>query len=477
MKFTKTRAITAVIIVVLVAWLIYYFASPKNATVNEVTAIRGNIVQQVSVTGNVKPAESVDLAFEKSGKVSWIYANVGDKISSGQLLVQLNTSELSAQLNKAEADLSSQKSELNKSQVVLANYYESTSDVLNDAYAKVNDAVRNQISALFVNADMTNPQLTYMANDSQAQIDVQSQRILIGSELNKWKSELNNPNLASSNVGLDQAIQSAQSRLKITIAFLNRLMDALANASLSGATLTSYKTSITTAISQTNTALANVNNQEQEISVQKATIASEESSIKSYEASTEDIKAQLNKASLYAPISGTVIKQDAKVGEIAAANTVLVSIITASKLEVEANVPEADIAKVKIGDPAQITLDAYGNDIIFDAKVVSIDPAETIIEGVATYKTKFQFTKEDSRPKPGMTANIDITTDRHENVVVIPQRAVTAKTNGKFVLVDTGNPQKPEEREVKTGLRGPDGNVEITDGLREGEKVIIPTLE
>ncbi len=475
-KFPTIKVIIAVIIVAIAAWIIYAIVSPKKTAVNEITASRGDITQTVSVTGNVKAAESVDLAFEKSGKVIRVYVDVGDAVSPGQILAELDTSELSASLAKAKADLAAQKSDLEKARVVLANYYGGIPDTLNDAYTKSNDAVKTQTDLMFTNEDI-DPQLTFSTINSQDKTTLEFQRLQMNGVLSGLLSQVSGLNQSDANSALESALQNAKSKITTIRNFLDLLSNAVENATgVSASTTSAYKTYLTTARASVDTALANITDTEQNILVQKATITSDEASMASYEASMENIKAQLDKALLRAPINGTVTREDAKVGEMAVANTTIISIITASKLEVEANIPEADIAKVKIGNLAAITLDAYGNDVVFDAKVISVDPAETMVEGVATYKTKFQFIKNDGRPKSGMTANIDITTDEHENVIIIPQRAVTAKANGKFVLIDAGNPQKPEEREVKTGLRSQDGNVEITDGLKEGEKVIIPTI-
>ena len=138
-----------------------------------------------------------------------------------------------------------------------------------------------------------------------------------------------------------------------------------------------------------------------------------------------------------------------------------------------------DIARIKIGNAAKVTLDAYGNDVVFDAKVISIDPAETVIEGVATYLTKLHFVKPDSRIKPGMTANIDIVSASHDNALSLPQRAVQKQGSREFVMIYNAlakNTSSTEERSVTTGLRGSDGYVEILSGLSEGEGVVIPRL-
>ena len=72
-----------------------------------------------------------------------------------------------------------------------------------------------------------------------------------------------------------------------------------------------------------------------------------------------------------------------------------------------------------------------------------------------------------------MTANIRITTDQKDNVLIIPQRAVLSENNKEFVRVLTDAKKiKHEKREVKTGLRGDDGMIEINEGLNEGEEII-----
>lgn len=201
-------------------------------------------------------------------------------------------------------------------------------------------------------------------------------------------------------------------------------------------------------------------------------ISAKEAKVKAAKAAVENIQAQLGKTILRSPINGIVTKQEANVGEIANANAIIVSIISEDKFKIETNIPETDIAKVKIGDMAKVTLDAYGNDVIFEAKVVSIDPAETIVEGVPTYKTTLQFTKEDSLIKSGMTANVEISTDSREKVIVIPQRAVIVKNGDKIVKILTDE-NVAKEINVKLGLRDSSGYIEVIEGLKEGEKVII----
>ncbi len=287
------------------------------------------------------------------------------------------------------------------------------------------------------------------------------------------------------------SVSDVQKNLNNISSFLDDANLALnglsASASISQTTIDGWKTNVSTARTNINTSITDILAAEKAVKTAESDlflaqqqlkldeagateqdIAAQEAQVEKAQANVLDYEAQLAKTIIRSPIDGVISKQDAKVGEIFSANENIVSVISANKFEIESNVPEADIAKLKIGDSAKITLDAYGDSVIFNAKVVKIDPAETIIEGVATHKTTFQFDEEDDRIKSGMTANIDILTDKRENVLVIPQRAVAARDTSKFVLVDKGT-KDFEERKIETGLRGSDGNVEVISGLSEGE--------
>ncbi len=472
--FKRPIFIAAIIILAIVLGGYFYFFSGKKTGPEFVVVKKSNIVQEVSVTGNVKPVKNVDLAFEKSGKISSVLVNVGSYVYSGDVLAREDSSELSSQLEKANADLETQKAELNKSKVVLDNYYSAIPNILNDSYAKADDAVRKQADVFFTDGESDTPRLNFTTTNSQAQTDSQNGRLASRAELNSWRDELNKLNTAS-NEELNSEFLKSKSHLEIIRNFLLSAMDALEKASsLTQSTLDSNKANVTTARTNVNIALTNIANQNQSINLQKAAIASEEASVKSYEAAIRNIEVQIAKTILRSPINGVVTRQDAKSGEIAAANTVLIAILS-SAYEIEANIPEVDIAKIKIGDSAKVTLDAYGKDVVFEAKVAVIDPAETMVEGVATYKTTLQFVSNDKPVKSGMTANLDILATKKDNALIIPQRAVTSRNGDKFVNLYDSSAKGDNIREVKiiTGIRGSDGNIEILEGLKEGDKVVI----
>lgn len=453
----------------------FYYRGRVTETRDLAVVMRGTIVQEVSATGRVESERSADLGFEKSGKISAVRNDVGDHVFSGQIIVELESGDLVASLDKARADLATQEADLAKARVVLANYYSDIVNISQDAYAKADDAVRNQLDNLFLDDDSTSPKLTFAVKEVSIDNEVRELRLAVTRALSAWREEQLGISASTSPDSLDAYLTRMKDRVEMVRELLLRTLDAVNNApstSLSVATANSYRTSINTGRTNINIAIDNIVTQEQDIRSQKAAILSAEASVKSYGAAVANIQAQLAKNVLHAPISGIITVQDAKVGEIAGAGVSLVSVISDTQLKIEVNIPEADIAKIRIGDTAKVTLDAYGNDVVFAAKVTMIDPAETLVEGVATYRTTLQFTKKDSRVKPGMTANIDILTEKKEGVLFLPTRALVRKDGAQFVLVDRGPEADPEERRVEVGVRGSDGNTEILSGLTEGETVV-----
>ncbi|MFA4890112.1 MAG: efflux RND transporter periplasmic adaptor subunit [Candidatus Paceibacterota bacterium] len=508
----RTIIIIAVVVVLLAVGAYFLFRGKKAPVYEFVSAQKGEVVQEVSVTGAVKPAQDVDLAFEKGGKISLVKANVGDKVVAGQVLVALSNSDLVAQLDQAKASLKVQEASLDElkkgtraeeisvyqtkvdnAAVSLNEAKKAVVDKINDAYTKSEDAIRNKADQFFTNPRTSNPQFIFSSVTGQLKTDIEWKRFLIESVLNSWNSSLSVLTVSSD---LDFNINIAKNNLNQIRLLLDNIALAInsltPNAALTQIIIDGYKADVSTARANVNTAVANLTAAQdglssaqsaltltqQDLALKKASstpeqIAGQEAQTEAARANVKNYEAQVAKTILRAPINGIVTKQEAKVGEITAVGAVIVSLISESQFEMEANVPEADIVKIKISDGAKVTLDAYGNDVIFEARVTKIDPAETMIEGVATYKITLQFLKKDERLKSGMTANIDVLTDKRENVISIPQRAVASKDQDKIVKIllnkKTG---ETSEVKVKTGLRGSDGNIEILEGIKEGDKVV-----
>ncbi len=186
------------------------------------------------------------------------------------------------------------------------------------------------------------------------------------------------------------------------------------------------------------------------------------------------VEAQDKLADYYlrSPFSGVITRLDLEVGERVTSGVPIVTVQSVNSLEIKTNVPEVDIAKIKLSDRGEVTLDAYGAEATFDVVVSKIDPTEIVIEGVPTYLVTLNFlTADDERIRSGMTANIELITAEKGAVLVIPARAVITTNNNQFVRILMAD--KLVTRRVETGLRDASGNIEITRGLRAGDEVVV----
>lgn len=175
---------------------------------------------------------------------------------------------------------------------------------------------------------------------------------------------------------------------------------------------------------------------------------------------------------LITPIDGVVTFIYGKVGEnVSLSETALSAFLSiqADQLIVEANVPETDIVKINQGDTVEMTIDAFDFTEKFEGSVIYIDRAETVIQGVVYYQIKTAFSLEDERLKSGMTSNLEIITDQKEDVLIIPARAIKYEDSIRYVeVLNNGAPKKAV---ITTGLES-DQYVEVTSGLKEGDKIV-----
>lgn len=181
---------------------------------------------------------------------------------------------------------------------------------------------------------------------------------------------------------------------------------------------------------------------------------------------------------LKAPFSGMVSKIHVERGEIVSGEAVSASkailrLIDTGRLFAEVAVDEVDIAQLRVEQKAQVTIDAYPDEI-FSGKVVYIAPETTTSQGLVVVGVKIELEKADPRLKPGFTASADIIVGEAKNVLFLPVEAVSETERGNFVMVSKEG--APNRRKVTLGIS--DGtNVEIKRGLEGGEKIFSSGLQ
>lgn len=232
-------------------------------------------------------------------------------------------------------------------------------------------------------------------------------------------------------------------------------------------------------------------------------------SMQSAAATVTESKDNLGRTNIYAPMSGTISKLDAELGERVVgtqqmAGTEILRVANLSNMEVEVDVNENDIVKVEVGDSTIVEVDAYLRKE-FKGVVTEISNSadnELTTDQVTNFKVKVRILEEsykdllEGKPenyspfRPGMTATVDIITNKKNEVIGVPISAIvvkadtssaamgaTAPTNVEtdpsklFECVFVKNGEEAKLRVVKTGIQD-DANIQITEGLEEGETVI-----
>lgn len=176
---------------------------------------------------------------------------------------------------------------------------------------------------------------------------------------------------------------------------------------------------------------------------------------------------------LIAPLQGTVIVRGVEPGQTVTMSDVV--FVLSDTLLVQALVDETDIGKVRRGQRAVITLDAYP-ELKIPARVSHIAYESKINNNVTTYEVDILPTFIPSVFRSGMSASIDIIEKTKENVLAIPVEAVHENRRGTFVLVMASPNVKPHRRKVKLGMSD-DKNIEVVEGLTADDKVVVSTQQ
>jgi RND family efflux transporter MFP subunit len=196
--------------------------------------------------------------------------------------------------------------------------------------------------------------------------------------------------------------------------------------------------------------------------------------VASYRAALSQAVANRNKAVIRAPIDGVVTSINKKIGEFTGSSEEMIRMFV-PHYEVQVDIPETDISKLKVGDSVGITLDAFGEDVAFSGTVVNMEPGSTNISDVVYYKVTITINDSEKDIKPGMTANVSISTDFRAGALFVPLRSVQTKDDGKYVRVLQNN--QSVDTKVVLGIRADDGRVEIIEGVTEGQEIILNVKE
>lgn len=238
--------------------------------------------------------------------------------------------------------------------------------------------------------------------------------------------------------------------------------------------------------------------------------------VQSASADVTEARDNLNRTTIYAPVDGTISKLDAELGERVVgtqqmAGTEILRVANLNNMEVEVDVNENDIVKIEIGDPADIEVDAYlkrkFKGIVTGISNSAASDTQTA-DQVTNFKVKVRILPESyadmtkGKPsnfspfRPGMTATVDIITEKKVNILAVPISAVVVKSDTTSVKKDVIKELEEKEKERETGVAQEkfecvfikvgdkavlrpittgiqdDANIEVVKGLKKGDEVI-----
>lgn len=468
--------------VLLVAGLLI-FKVGGNGEVATVSPTTGDLVRIVKISGKVIPKESVNLSFEISGTIASVSREVGSVVNKGSLLARIDASSISAEVLKAEAELNLALAGLEK--LDGAGVYEAQIDnakraviqnILNTR-AVSDDAVYKKADQLFINIHSGFPEIYGDPSGHRDLRDsVNTSRREMDQMFEDWRALT--AGLSISTYTEEKLAKSREYAAAVAL-YTSRVSQAAnlfeESDLLSQTTIDGYKTTMTSAETTLNTATQSLISSEENLKNLLLEVPVQVARVESARATLSNVKSELSKTSLSSPINGVVSRQDAKVGQTVSANAEIISVIS-RELEIESFVPEVSISGVKVGNTASVTLDAYGEREKFSASVVHIDPAETIRDGVSTYKVRLTLRDQSEKVRSGMTANINIETFRKSAVLLIPERTVVTEGAETFVYILSADGKK-EKTSVTIGERDSSGSVELLSTLPEGARLVMNPVE
>src|SRR3989338_3242856 len=456
-------------VLILIAGAMFFFSNQKTSD-ETITIKRSLFVNQVSVSGKVETESGAQLGFAASGRIDRIFVKNNDSVKAGQILAQLEITDLLADLKIKEIGSKT-------SNISLEDARQNVEKVTAQENTKVESAYRALLTEdLELVPDSNNyvatpPNISgiYDGGEGTYKINIEKENVTIDD------FTLRTFNLEKTDRLINEKGPTLLGTKGLYIDFEDDLEEYhdttwyLDIPNKSGASYLANYNAYNEAKNERNLAIKNA-----EFEYQKLLTEKNNGSDSVPDAEIEKKRAEIKKNTIYAPFDGIVTNIEKEIGEIASTNEPLITIMSSGAFEIESFVPEVNIALIKLYDEARVTLDAYGEDVLFNAKVISIDPAETIKDGISTYKIKLQFNQEDSRIKSGMTANVSIIIFEKPDVIVVPGGVIFLQDGKNFVQVK--NDKLITNREVILGDVSSLGQVEIVSVLEEGDKVVLNPL-
>ncbi|MED4584976.1 efflux RND transporter periplasmic adaptor subunit [Brevibacillus choshinensis] len=429
------------------------FMTPKRAQAafQVDTVESGDVSETVLASGTVQASKRTSLSFadaeDAKDAISSIKVGVGDQVKAGQVLATMDDSVAQIQVTNSQANLLS-------------------------AQAKLEEAQKHKTTA---------EMKTLQANVNQTKTDLELAKQSIDSQ-----KAINDEAKAKASLANAQKTYASQKALYEAGAISKTEYDT-AQTDLDQAQR-DYNTAILTAGQTKGQSTSKVEQAQAAYdtaveALNEAHEGPDASTVLSAKAAVEQAKAQLQQAqkalhavTLKAPMDGVIVQLNGNVGEIPGSDFIIMDNSNSGALEVLAQISQSDIGKVKEGLNVSFTTSSY-TDKIFTGTVKLVYPEAKTDSGVTNYDVLLSVSNKEGLLKIGMTMNVTIEIGTHQNVLVVPAQALQTQNGKDGVYLYAGSTDNNSGRPyrfqpVKIGYFASD-KVEITEGLKEGDKVVL----
>lgn len=349
-------------------------SNANDAAYRTAIADRGSIIASVRATGTLTPMSTVLVGSMLSGQIIEILADFNAPVKAGQIVARLNSDQIRSRRDAAVADLAQGRADL---------------------------AVRK--------AQLERARATRLRADSTVK-DQSAQRERAAAQMAESRRNfVRQTELSARGVGSQTALEAARTQFEI---------------------LTASLASTDAQIASTKAEMVGL---EADIALAEAQVASGEAIILGRQAKLADITIDVERTDIRSPVDGVIVQRQVELGQTVAASLSSPTLFTIAQdlrqIDIYANIDEADVGRLKVGQVATFTVNAYPNRT-YQGRMEMVRLAAQTLQNVVTYTAVIRVGNSDLTLLPGMTANLQIVTDDRKDVLRVPNAALRFKPAG-----------------------------------------------
>jgi HlyD family secretion protein len=423
-------------------------AAAASADVQTAAVERGSVELTVSAAGVLESPQAASLSWQTGGIVDTVSVKVGDQVHAGQVLMELDPTSLDSSVIQASSDLAEAQRALD--------------DLLNSnlARAEAQKAVADAQDAL------DKAQRTYHVQQqgNRATSDMlkaaQAKVVVAREAMQDAKDEYDRSHGSTS-----QDAGKANAYLRY-IAAQKVYNQALASYNW----YTGHPSDIEQAGLDADVAIAQAQLEDAQRNLARMQNGPDPLEVEAAQAKVAQAQATVNRARIVAPFDATVVSLAVRDGDTVESGQAAVGLADLRTLQVQVDVSEVDINQIQVGQEARLTLDA-APDQTYPGVVSQITLAGVSSQGVVTFPVTVELADPDPALKPGMSAAVGIVIDHHDNVLLVPNRALRLEGSQRSVVVLFEGQQISVP--VTLGLSNESVSEVAQGSLREGDEVVV----